>query len=102
MRLVNSSLHVRALALAYAEAMMSSRLMSFASFAAAFAAAAAAYASRGTILSCGCFVVLCAVFMGLGWRSSGKVTRDGLRDPSISTLVFPPESKFQPSVLPPR
>jgi hypothetical protein len=82
--------------------MMSSRFMSFASFAAAFGAAAAAYASRGTILSSGAFVLLCAVFMGLGLRSGGKARADGLSDPSISTLVFPPESKFQPSVLPRR
>ena len=82
--------------------MMSSRLMSFASFAAALVAAAAAYASRGTILSSGVFVLLCTVFMGLGWRIGGNARDNGLNDPGISTLVFPPESKCQPSVLPPR
>ena len=82
--------------------MMSSRLLSFASFAAALVAAGAAYASRGTIVSSGVFVLLCAAFMGLAWRIGSKATANGLHDPSISTLVFPPESKFQPSVLPPR
>lgn len=91
-----------AAALTYAEVMMSSRLMSFTSFAAAVAAAGAAYGSRGTILFSAVFALLCAVFLGLGWRSGGKARGNGLNDPSISTLVFPPESKFQPSVLPPR
>src|SRR4051812_37146601 len=88
-------------ALAYAEAMTSSHLTSFAFFAAATAAAGAAYASRGSLLASGLFALLCAVLIGLGWRRRATRT-SGLTDPSISTLVFPPESKFQPSVLPPR
>jgi len=82
--------------------MVSSRLRSFAFFAAALGAAGAAYASRGTILTSALFALLCAVLIGLGWRSACRGKSKGLGDPSVSTLVFPPESKFRPSVLPPR
>jgi hypothetical protein len=82
--------------------MRASRLTSFAFFAAALAAAGVAYASRGTLLTCALFALLSAVLIGLAWRMGGKASANALNDPSISTLVFPPESKFQPSVLPPR
>jgi hypothetical protein len=80
---------------------MSGRLTSLVC-AAAIGAAGLAYASRGAILTCGLFAVLCTVLIGLLWRHHRSGRNSRLNDPGISTLVFPPESKFQHSVHPRR
>jgi hypothetical protein len=82
--------------------MKSSRLTSFVSFAAAFVAAGVAYASRDTPLILGLLALLSTALIGLGWRAGGRARADGLNESSISTLVFPPESKFQASLRHPR
>lgn len=46
--------------------------------------------------------LLCAGLVGLGWVSARKARADALHDPTVSTLVFPPESKFRNSVQPRR
>jgi hypothetical protein len=80
---------------------MSARLMSFACFVAAATAGGAAFANYVTPFISGLLALLGVVLFGLGCRR-GTRADGGLNDPSISTLVFPPESKFHASVLPPR
>jgi hypothetical protein len=62
---------------------------------------AATYASRAALLA----VVLLGLLVGacLVVRRIQAQRRQGalLHDPGVSTLVFPPESKFRQSVLPP-
>lgn len=45
--------------------------------------------------------LLAAVIGGVLWIRGRRDRDDVLPDAGVSTLVFPPESKFQPSVLPP-
>lgn len=44
--------------------------------------------------------LLCAGVIGFLWIRGRRGKGDLLRDAGVSTLVFPPESKFQQSVLP--
>jgi len=81
--------------------MLSPGLKSFAFIAAAAAAAVGAYASRGMPLVSMLLALLCAALVGGAWRAARR-RADSLHDPAISTLVFPPESKFRQSVLPRR
>jgi hypothetical protein len=65
------------------------------------AALAATYASRAILLG----IVALGLF-GVGYFVARRIQaarKRGalLHDPAISTLVFPPESKFRQSVLPP-
>ena len=81
-------------------------LSSHARLLAAAAAAAVvwvAFEHRGWPLAAALLALLGGTTIGILWLRAGR-RRDGgeLHDPAISTLVFPPESKFQQSVLPPR
>jgi hypothetical protein len=65
------------------------------------AASAATYASRATSLGS-----IALGLLGAGYWVARRIQvarkQDALlHDPSASTLVFPPESKFRQSVLPP-
>jgi len=71
-------------------------------FAAAAVAAWAAYEGRGVPFVSGLFALLCLGLLAYGWIRAGRVRDDSLRDAGVSTLVFPPESKFEQSVLPRR
>ncbi|TFZ02659.1 hypothetical protein EZ313_15490 [Ramlibacter henchirensis] len=82
--------------------MLSSHLRSLGFIAAAAGAALGAYASRGTPLASAMLALLCAGLLGLLWSRAGRGRDDDLHDPGISTLVFPPESRFDQPVLPPR
>ena len=44
--------------------------------------------------------LLCAGIIGFFWIRGRRGRGDLLPDAGVSTLVFPPESKFQQSVLP--
>lgn len=44
--------------------------------------------------------LLCVGIIGFFWIRGRRGRGDLLPDAGVSTLVFPPESKFQPSVLP--
>lgn len=68
----------------------------------AAAVAWAAYKSGGALLAGVSFVLVMAGFFGLSRLGASRRGDDVLHDPAVSTLVFPPESKFQQSVLPPR
>jgi hypothetical protein len=62
----------------------------------------AAYTRLGALVGAGLLALLCGAVLVVLWVRAGRARRAVLNDPAISTLVFPPESKFQPSVLPPR
>lgn len=80
--------------------MVSSPLRLLATVAAASALAWAAYEGRAMLLAGALLALLCGgLFL---WMKAGRGRDDTLHDPAVSTLVFPPESKFQQSVLPPR
>lgn len=70
--------------------------------AAAAAAGWGAYESRGTPLVSALLALACAGFVGFAWVKASRRKSDFLHDPAVSTLVFPPESKFPQSVLPKR
>lgn len=53
------------------------------------------------MLLTGLLAVLCAAFGGVRWARRRRRADNVLPDAGVSTLVFPPESKFQASVLPP-
>ena len=82
--------------------MLSRWIRTLASLAAAAGAAWGAYANRGTPLAFALLALVCAGLIGFAWVRAGRGRVDGLHDPAVSTLVFPPESKFQQSVLPKR
>jgi hypothetical protein len=73
-------------------------------FAAVAAAAWGAYEVRGRPLASALLVLVCLGLVGFGWlkAGAGKGGADDLQDAGVSTLVFPPESKFHESVLPRR
>lgn len=76
--------------------MLFARLPPLAFLAGAAAAGAGAYATRDMPLVVSVLALLCAWLGGVFWvrvrrRSQSQVQ---LHDPAISTLVFPPESKF--------
>jgi hypothetical protein len=52
------------------------------------------------LLTIASITALCAGVAGFFWLKGRRDRRDALPDAGVSTLVFPPESKFQPSVLP--
>jgi hypothetical protein len=82
---------------------MSSRwIRTFASLAAAAGAAWGAFAHRGTPLTFALLALVCAGLIGFACARALRGRTDALHDPAVSTLVFPPESKFQQSVLPRR
>jgi hypothetical protein len=62
----------------------------------------AAYATRAEPLACAVLLFLSAGAALLGLMARGRARHEGLHDPSVSTLVFPPESRFPQSVLPDR
>lgn len=64
----------------------------------------AAYKTEGVVLGTALLALICAGVIGFLWKGKGAPRRRSvvLHDPAISTLVFPPESKFRQSVLPPR
>jgi len=77
------------------------QIRSIACLSAAAAVAWGAFEHRAAPLIWAVLALLCAGLIGLVRRArQGK--QDTLHDPAISTLVFPPESKFQPSALPKR
>lgn len=53
------------------------------------------------ILTTTLLTLLVASIVGVLWLRARRGRDDVLPDAGVSTLVFPPESKFQPSVLPP-
>jgi hypothetical protein len=53
------------------------------------------------LLTIAFFALLCASVIGFFWVRGRRGRDHVLPDPRVSTLVFPPESKFRPSVLPP-
>jgi hypothetical protein len=77
----------------------SSRLIGIA---AAFLASWVAYSKLGPLAGAGLLALLGVAAVGFSRLKAGRARGASLDDPAISTLVFPPESKFQPSVLPPR
>ncbi|MEJ7932313.1 hypothetical protein WG922_20235 [Ramlibacter sp. AN1015] len=88
-----------AAALPYAAAMLS-RMKFFAFLALAVLAAVGAYDSRESVLSSFSFALACAVCLVMALREkAGKRKADVLHDPALSTLVFPPESKFEESAF---
>lgn len=81
--------------------MSSSRVIGIVLWIAAAATGAGAYLSRGAPIVSGLFVLASVSLITYGWvRARRARNSDVLSDPAMSTLVFPPESKFQPSVLP--
>jgi uncharacterized membrane protein YfcA len=61
----------------------------------------ATYASREILLAAVLFALVCGGY-SLVRRIRAEREQDALlHDPAVSTLVFPPESKFRQSVLPP-
>jgi hypothetical protein len=85
----------------YAGGMLSRPIGLFFIFAAA-ALLLAAYASRAILLGAVLFALLCAIVIGVRMLRAGRERGALLHDPAVSTLVFPPESKFRRSVSPPR
>jgi hypothetical protein len=57
------------------------------------------FSSQVTLLTAGFLIVLVAGGVGL-WIRGRRGRGDLLPDTRVSTLVFPPETKFQPSVFP--
>jgi hypothetical protein len=82
--------------------MITSHSRWLAAFGVAAAVAWVTYDSAGMLLGGAVLAVLCVAFIGLFWMGGSRRGADVLHDPAVSTLVFPPESKFQQSVLPPR
>lgn len=62
---------------------------------AAAAAAMAAYVLRAMPLACAPLALLCIAMLVSIWRTVARSSEDTLHDPAISTLVFPPESRFR-------
>ena len=87
--------------LAYAGGMLSRPISLFFIFATA-SLLLAAYASRALLLGAVLFALLCAGVIGVRFLRAGRERGALLHDPAVSTLVFPPESKFRQSVSPPR
>ena len=48
----------------------------------------------------GVVVVLCVCILGFLWMRGSRGRVDSLRDAGVSTLVFPPQPKFQASGFP--
>jgi hypothetical protein len=63
---------------------------------------AASYASRAILLAVVLLGLLGAACLVARRIQAGRKHGDLLHDPAVSTLVFPPESKFRQSVLPPQ
>ena len=83
--------------------MLSSPIRSLAFLAAAAAAGWGAYELRGRPVASALLALLCIVLIALALvRPRRDRGMDALEDAGVSTLVFPPESKFEQSVLPPR
>jgi hypothetical protein len=70
--------------------------------AAAALIAATAYSRFGALFGAGVLALLGLAALCARWLKSRRAQGAGLHDPGVSTLVFPPESKFHQSVLPPR
>ena len=80
--------------------MWSTRIKISASVAAAALAAFGAYNFRASTLASAWLALLGACFLVIAWRlATGRRRHEGLHDPALSTLVFPPESKFAQSVF---
>ena len=80
--------------------MSSSRVIRIALWVAAAGTGAGAYLSRGFPLVSGLLALAGVCLLALAWLHGRKRQSDVLSDPAMSTLVFPPESKFQASGLP--
>ncbi len=83
-------------------AMRSNQVRSILFLAASGVAAFAAFANRGSLLVAGLLGVLALGLVKLAAASFGEDRSSALHDPGVSTLVFPPESRFEQSVLPKR
>ena len=81
--------------------MSSTAIRSLALFAAA-GAAWGAYELRGSVVASALLGTLCVGLLAWGSIRAGRGRSDVLHDAGVSTLVFPPESRFEQSVLPPR
>jgi hypothetical protein len=57
------------------------------------------FSHQVTLLTAG-FLILLGAGFGFFWIRGRQGRGRSLPDAGVSTLVFPPESKFQPSVLP--
>jgi hypothetical protein len=77
------------------------QIRSIACLCTAAAMAWGAFEHRAAPLISAVLALLCGGLAALVWRA-GKGKKDTLHDPAISTLVFPPESKFEASALPRR
>jgi hypothetical protein len=75
--------------------MLSTRLPPLAFLVVAAAAGWGAYASRSMPLASALLALLCAGLVAASWRSARRDRQAHLHDPAISTLVFPPESRFR-------
>ncbi len=62
--------------------------------------AAIMFSSQVALLTAGFLIVMGAAGVGFFWIRGRRGRGDLLPDTRVSTLVFPPESKFQPSVFP--
>jgi uncharacterized membrane protein YjjB (DUF3815 family) len=60
----------------------------------------AAYKSGGALLAGAWLALFCVGLIGAFWIHAYRKSADVFHDPAVSTLVFPPESKFQSSVMP--
>jgi hypothetical protein len=72
----------------------------FIAFAAALAILVAAYTRGGLLPACGALAVIAGGVLGVRWMRADRARADVLHDPAVSTLVFPPESRFQHAVRP--
>lgn len=74
--------------------MLFARLPPVAFLVGAAAAGLGAYAARAMPLVVSVLVLLSVSLAGVFWIRARRSSRSQLHDPAISTLVFPPESKF--------
>ena len=79
--------------------MFTGHLRSTAALALAAAVAWAAYERSGALLAGAWLALVGLGWVGYAWISAARRRADVLHDPAVSTLVFPPESKFQSSVM---
>ena len=74
-------------------------LLRWAAVALAVSVAWAAYKWGGVLLAGSWLALVCFALLVFRRLSASRRDADLLHDPAISTLVFPPESQFQSSVL---
>jgi hypothetical protein len=79
--------------------MTTGHLKGTAAVALAVSVAWAAYRSGGALLAGAWLALFCVGLIGFFWIRASRRNADVFHDPAVSTLVFPPESKFQSSVM---